>query len=55
MLDEAIELLTKQMIENDFKDKSSESHKIVKLTKTQLYQFCIRLVKIIREVETQYR
>lgn len=55
MLNDTIEILTKQMIENDFKDKSSKTHKIVKLTKTQLYQFCIRLVKIIREVEKQYK
>ncbi len=51
MLDETIELLTEQMIESDFEDKKDNNITEIKITKTQLYQFCIRLVKLIREVE----
>lgn len=51
MLDDTIDILTKQMIENDFNEKINKCHQTVRLTKTQLYQFCIKLVKLIKEVE----
>lgn len=51
MLDDTIELLTKQMIENNFKEQNEKYHKTIKITKTQLYQFCIKLVKLIQKVE----
>ena len=47
MLDETIEELTKQMIKNRFED--TEEKYII--TKTELNQFCIKLIKTIREVK----
>ena len=47
MLDETIKELTKQMIKNKFENK--EERYII--TKTELYNFCIKLVKVIREVK----
>ena len=51
MLDDSIEILTKQMLESVFKDKKNNHKTVIKMTKLELYQFCIRLVKLIKEVE----
>lgn len=51
MLEEAIELLTKQMIYENFEAKKDNEEAIIKMTKTELYQFCIKLVKLIKKVE----
>ena len=47
MLDETIEELTKQMIKDKFEN---EEEKYI-ITKTELYLFCIKLIKTIREVK----
>ena len=52
MLDDSIEILTKQMLESAFKDKKNKHNTIIKMTKTELYQFCIKLIKTIKEAET---
>lgn len=51
MLDDSIEILTKQMITSAFEEKKNNHKTIIKMTKLQLYQFCIKLVKLIKEVE----
>lgn len=51
MLDDTVDLLTKQMLKDTFKDKKNDVQATITMTKTQLYQFCIKLVKLIKEVE----
>lgn len=50
-LDDTIELLTKQMLEDVFKDKKENKKELITMSKTDLYKFCIRLVKLIQQVE----
>jgi len=49
MLEDAIELLTLQMIKNKFQNKSIEEEKFV-ITKQELYEFSIKLIKVVKEV-----
>lgn len=51
MLDETIELLTKQMLEDVFEDKKENKNKMITMSKADLYKFCIKLVKLIQRVE----
>lgn len=46
ILDDTIELLTKYMIEEDFASKKQ----MVRNNKVRLYKFCIKLIKLIKEV-----
>ncbi len=50
-LDDTIELLTKQMLEDVFKDKKENKKELITMSKTDLYKFCIKLVKLIQQVE----
>ena len=50
-LEDTIELLTKQMLEDVFKDKKENKEKLITMSKADLYKFCIRLVKLIQQVE----
>ena len=50
-LDDTIELLTKQMLEDVFKDKKENKKELITMSKTDLYKFCIKLVKLIHQVE----
>ncbi len=50
-LDDTIELLTKQMLEDVFKDKKENKEKLITMSKADLYKFCIKLVKLIQRVE----
>ncbi len=50
MLNETIEILTKQMIEKDFQLKKDNLEEIVKIRKIDLYKFCIKLVKLIKKI-----
>lgn len=50
-LDDTIELLTKQMLEDVFKDKKENKEKLITISKADLYKFCIKLVKLIQRVE----
>ena len=50
-LDDTIELLTKQMLEDVFKDKKENKKELITMSKTDLYKFCIRLVKLIQRIE----
>lgn len=51
MLDEAIDLLTRQMLEDVFNDKKNNKTQMITMSKTDLYRFCIRLVKLIQQIE----
>lgn len=51
VLDDTIELLTKQMLEDVFKDKKENKKELITMSKTDLYKFCIKLVKLIQQVE----
>ena len=51
VLDDTIELLTKQMLEDIFKDKEENKESMITMSKTDLYKFCIKLVKLIQQVE----
>lgn len=51
ILDDTIELLTKQMLEDVFKDKKENKEEIIRMSKTDLYKFCIKLVKLIQRVK----
>ena len=50
-LHDTIELLTKQMLEYVFKDKKENKQELITMSKADLYKFCIRLVKLIQQVE----
>ena len=50
-LEDTIELLTKQMLEDVFKDKKENKKELITMSKTDLYKFCIRLVKLIQRIE----
>lgn len=52
MLDETIELLTKQMLQDVFKDKQTNNNTLITMTKADLYRFCIKLIKLIQRVES---
>ncbi len=52
MLDDTIELLTKQMIEQEFKDRELEKVQMITLSKVNLYKFSIKLVKLIKQTES---
>lgn len=51
MLEESIEELTKLMIKEDFKIKESNQETIIKISKKDLIKFCIKLIKLIKNVE----
>lgn len=51
VLDDTIELLTKQMLEDVFKDKKENKKEMITMSKAELYKFCIDLVKLIQRVE----
>jgi len=51
MLDDTIELLTKQMLEDVFKDKKENKKELITMSKVDLYKFCIKLIKLIQQVE----
>lgn len=51
MLDETIELLTEQMLKDTFKAKAENKQQLITMNKVDLYRFCIKLVKLIRNVE----
>lgn len=49
MLDEALEVLTEQMIKDNFENKGNVEEKFI-ITKQELYKFCIKLIKVVEEV-----
>lgn len=51
-LDDTIELLTKQMLEDVFKDKKENKEKLITMSKADLYKFCIKLIKLIKQIES---
>lgn len=51
MLDESIEELTKLMIKEDFKIKESNRETVIKISKKDLIKFCIKLIKLIKQME----
>lgn len=51
-LEDTIELLTKQMLEDVFKDKKENKQELITMSKADLYKFCIRLVKLIKQIES---
>ena len=46
MLDDVVYELTKLMI----KDKLENDSKEIKISKTELFRFCIKLIKLVRRV-----
>lgn len=55
MLEDTIEELTKQMIEEFCKSKQEGKTKYAKITKVDLYKFCIKLIKLIKRIEENYK
>lgn len=49
MIDEAIEEITKMLIEQDIKEKNSNSVEIIKMKKIDLYKHCIKLLKVVKK------
>lgn len=47
--DDIIQELTEQMIKNNFKNRGNEEKYII--TKQKLYEFSIKLIKLIKEIE----
>lgn len=50
ILEATIEILTKQMIKDNFQNKGAKEEKYI-LTKQELYEFSIRLIKLVKEAE----
>ena len=51
LLDDTIEILTRQMIEENFKSKDNKEKFI--MTKEKLYQFSIKLIKTVKVVKNE--
>ena len=51
MLEETIDLLTRQMLEDVFNDKKNKQKQMITMNKADLYKFCIKLVKLIQRIE----
>ena len=51
MLDETIEFLTRQMLEDVFNDKKNNQKTMITISRADLYRFCIKLVKLIKQIE----
>ena len=49
MLNDTIQVLTEQMIKNNFVNKDSKEEKYI-ITKQELYNFSIKLINKIKEV-----
>lgn len=50
MLDETIEELTKILIKTDFEIKDNKKTEYIKIKRTDLVRFCIKLVKLVRKI-----
>lgn len=53
MLNETIDLLTRKMLEEAFKDKKNNQKQMITMSKVDLYKFCIKLVKLIQQIENR--
>lgn len=51
MLDETIEELTKILIKMHFKDKEEKEVEYIKIKRTDLVRFSIKLIKFIKQFE----
>lgn len=51
MLDETIEELTRILIKMDFENKEKNQTEYIKIKRTDLVRFCIKLVKLVRKVK----
>lgn len=51
VLDDTVELLTKKMLEDVFSDKKENKEQLIIMSKADLYKFCIKLVKLIQQLE----
>lgn len=51
LLDEAIDLLTKMLIEEDFKNKKNKTKTYIKISKIELYRICIDLLKLLQRIK----
>lgn len=51
LLDETIDLLTKMLIEEDFKNKKEKKKQFITISKIDLYKICIDLLKLIQKCE----
>ncbi len=49
VFDELLEVLTEKMIKNSFDNHDKDTKKFV-MTEQELFQFCIKLVKMVKEV-----
>lgn len=49
ILDDTLELLMLQMIKENFKNKNINEEKFI-ITKQELYEFSIKLIKLVKEV-----
>lgn len=49
VFDELLEVLTEMMIKNNFNNHDKNTKKLV-MTEQDLFQFCIKLVKMVKEV-----
>ena len=46
MLDETIDLLTRQMLEDVFNDKKNKQKQMITMSKADLYKFCQLMLKL---------
>ena len=49
ILDDALEILMLQMIKEKFENKNQNEDKYI-ITKQELYEFAIKLIKLVKEV-----
>lgn len=48
MIDEAVNVMTKLLIQQDVKDKKSSEVEYIRISKVNLLRLCIRLVKMLK-------
>lgn len=51
MLDDVIHILTQMMLKESFKEKQNNKSSKLVMSKSELYRFCIKLIKFIKKVE----
>lgn len=52
ILENTIEILTEQMIKNNFQNRGVKGDKYI-ISKQDLYKFSIKLIKVVKEVENE--
>lgn len=51
ILDEALDYITKIMLKSRYEEVKSKKEEVITMRKVDFYNFCIKLVKLLKNVE----